>query len=425
MATIRPRKGKWQVQVRVNGFEAQSKTFRLKKDAELWAAEIERRLRLHDMPVSRKVLDKVSLEELVNRYCAERLPHKRSGKNERIILQAFLKRERALAKKSLATITKTDLVRYRDQRLLAVKSSTLRRELNPLRHMFNIARSEWELPIENPLHQLVLPAEPAHRQRLLRHGELSRLIAMAIRLRGGERCRMWMSIIWLATSTGMRRGELLGLTWDDIDFHRRTIQIRHSKNGKIRTLPMSYESERYLRHLYESGEPTLSKSESSNQSSSARVIRLTKSAFEQAWRRIVARAGSKDLHFHDLRHEAASTFEQMGLTRAETEYMLGHSSKDMTSRYVHPVLARIQRKFDDYSYQKHRSVSKRKLYKMPLRGDEALALREKIAIAVEEIKKKFDGNIPEQGSDDWQSLSKFEQLNVRRHYASESGLPVL
>lgn len=345
MATIRKRNGQWQVQVRLQGHSAVSNTFRQYKDAEAWGLETERKLKLHGMPVSRKELEGVTLGELIERYRDQCLQRKRSGENEKIVLNAFLAREANLCRKSLATISQQDFAKYRDERLRNVKPSTLRRELNPLRHMFKVARNEWRLPADDPLQGLWLPAEPAHRERRLHEGEQARLLEAAQGCRGLRQKALWPMLILLALQTALRRGEIFGLRWEDVDFEKRTIVVRHSKTGKTRTLPMSaYMQPSFIAFgIFADGGPIHSLWESKR---GERIDPMTSSAFEQAWRRLTKRAGIQGLTFHDLRHEAACRFDEAGLTHSETQYMLGHSHRDMTSRYVHADLERIRAKLD-------------------------------------------------------------------------------
>lgn len=71
-------------------------------------------------------------------------------------------------------------------------------------------------------------------------------------------------------------------------------------------------------------------------------------AFKQTWRKVLKRAKIEDLHFRDLRHTAATWFDQAGLTNAEHGLMMGHGKRTMRDRYVHPMLQSIQDKLDRY-----------------------------------------------------------------------------
>jgi integrase len=192
------------------------------------------------MPVTRKELEKISLRKAIEDYleCAT-FKRKRSSANERVALEALLDRETSLCSKSLAEITQKDFADYRDRRLETIKPSTLRRELNPLRSMFKIARREWNLPIDNPLQGLWLPAEGAHRERRLTYEERKAIFKAIDSCRSSKQVRLWFSMVLAALQTALRRGELLRLQLSDIDFEKSTLYVRPGKTGKSRLLPMA------------------------------------------------------------------------------------------------------------------------------------------------------------------------------------------
>jgi hypothetical protein len=87
---------------------------------------------------------------------------------EKIVLNAFLR-----CRKRLSDIRTEDFANYRDELLLVVKLTTLKHQLSPLHNLFEVARSEWNLPIkENPLSKLQLSGPSERRERRLRKGEL-------------------------------------------------------------------------------------------------------------------------------------------------------------------------------------------------------------------------------------------------------------
>jgi len=89
-----------------------------------------------------------------------------------------------------------------------------------------VARREWGLSLPpNPLKVVRIgPIGPA-RQRRLRQGEEQELIRAASRARN----RLIRPAIELAVQTGLRRSELLGLTWSDVDLQGRHLRIPDSK----------------------------------------------------------------------------------------------------------------------------------------------------------------------------------------------------
>jgi hypothetical protein len=144
MASIRKRRGKWQVRVRRDGV-AVTKTFTFRRDASTWAREIETKADRALAVPNTRVLKQTRLAELVTRYKDEVTPKKRGADNEVIVLNAFLRH--AICQKKLADLTVADFVKYRDERLKEAKNNTLRRQLSPIQNMFKVAHKQWGLPI--------------------------------------------------------------------------------------------------------------------------------------------------------------------------------------------------------------------------------------------------------------------------------------
>lgn len=132
----------------------------------------------HDLPNDPKALQRVTLGQLVERYRDTVSVRKRGHGVERIVLNAFLRHR--ICGKPLSEIGPGDFASYRDERLKAIKASTLRRELAPLHNMFELARDEWGLPLrENPLRKVRVASGQGRRERRLKNGELERLIIAA------------------------------------------------------------------------------------------------------------------------------------------------------------------------------------------------------------------------------------------------------
>jgi integrase len=126
--------------------------------------------------------------------------------------------------------------------------------------------------------------------------------------------------IILAIETGMRRGELLAATWDDLDVSARLVRVAKSKNGRERVVPLT---------------PLAAHTLSSMPRLGNRVFPLTAYAVRQAWVRLVRRASIDDLRLHDLRHEAVRRFFEIGLTAPEVALISGHQDIRMLMRYTH------------------------------------------------------------------------------------------
>ena len=326
MATIRKHRQKWQVQVRRSGARPCSKSFQLRKDAEEWAREMERRADRQDLPQDTKVLQQTTLRKLVERYVNSVTVRKRGAHFEGYVLRRFMRHP--ICSRRLSELRTEHFAAYRDERLLCIKPSTLKRQLNPVRHMFEVARTEWGLPLRsNPLHKLKLKARDRRRERRLRDGELERLIGATSSCRNPH----IQPIIRLAVTSGMRRSEILALRWTDVSHNERSLVIRDGKNGQSRIIPLSAEALAVF-HPYKRDDN--------------RVFPVTANAFRLAWERVRRRAKMVNLHFHDLRHEAISRFFEMGLSTPEVALISGHKDMRMLFRYSHATRQNILSRLD-------------------------------------------------------------------------------
>ncbi|MCP4070122.1 MAG: site-specific integrase [Hyphomicrobiales bacterium] len=168
-----------------------------------------------------------------------------------------------------------------------------------------------------------------NRERRLRDGEYEKLIQAA-----ETRKNPWIKkIILFAIQTGMRRGEILALHWDQVDLKRSSVTILESKNGYSRTIPISPSTVALL-HCCR-GVPV---------ASDTRVFPCTANTVKMAWGRMLKETDIKDLHFHVLRHEAISRFFEPGLTVPEVASISGHRDLRMLFRYAHTRSTEILKK---------------------------------------------------------------------------------
>jgi integrase len=123
----------------------------------------------------------------------------------------------------------------------------------------------------------------------------------------------------VALNTGLRLGELIGLTWERVDLSRGVIRLELTKSGRRREVPMNDASYRALVGL--------------GPKDSGRVFktRYIKTAYNNA----VEAAQLDDVTFHTLRHTFASWAIMRGVTLKELQELLGHSSLAIPMRYAH------------------------------------------------------------------------------------------
>ncbi|SHG64143.1 Site-specific recombinase XerD [Bradyrhizobium erythrophlei] len=327
MASIRKHRDKWQVRIRRAGLQPLSKSFSLRKDGAEWARQMEVKADRAELPTDLKALQRITLADLVVRYRDTVSVKKRGYENERISLTAFL--HHPICSKRLSDLRTEDFAAYRDQMLQTVKPTSLKRYLDPIHNLFEVARHEWGVPLrDNPLGRLKLKAPSQRRERRLLSGEWERILEAA------RLCRNpWIEpIIRLALATGMRRGEVLALEDNQIDLERRSLLIRKTKNGHARTIPLTVEAVRILGQLLRGRLGPL--------------FPITRNAFRLAWERLRERADLGDFHFHDLRHEAISRFFELGLNPPEVALISGHRDMRQLFRYTHPLREGIIDKMD-------------------------------------------------------------------------------
>ena len=147
-----------------------------------------------------------------------------------------------------------------------------------------------------------------------------------------------------ALFTGARRGEILMLIWNDVDFNRDLITFRDTKNGETGYVEMNVT----VRALLESMPPPISRSQ--------RVFPPVKiERLRKAWLTACSKAKIEDFHFHDLRHQAATDLLTLGADLNDVRDFLRHKSMAMTLRYAHLVKARrshTSRLLDRFSVSK-------------------------------------------------------------------------
>ena len=206
MATISKHYGKWQAQIRIKDYPNQTKSFLLKKDAELWARQTEISLQKDDLGI--KLKSYPTFIEIINRYLEEVSSLKRGYVNEKHHLSNILKEKFIYL--PLNKITPLYFAQYRDKRLQEVKSSTLLREFNILSHIFTVCMTEWDYEINNPLKKIKKPKANNRRERRLTEYEYNFLV------KGNYPQQSLRYIIEFAIETGMRRGEILNIKKEHI-----------------------------------------------------------------------------------------------------------------------------------------------------------------------------------------------------------------
>jgi integrase len=315
MAAFRKRKDKWHVQIRKSGTAPLTKTFTHKKDAQQWANEIERKID-QGLILELSHPDYETLSQILERYKNEITISKRGGHIEAYRLAKIMRDP--VAEIKLSQLSAMHIADYRDRRLQEVSACSVVKEMTLISLSLDIARKEWGVPMRsNVMRDVKKPQPKRGRDRRLSEEEHTLLLRSC-----SKSSNHWLTpLIIIAIETGMRRGELLSLAWEDVDLDLRVAHLDMTKNGSKRDVPLSSEAINLLRSL--------------PHDISGNVFPLTAAALRGLWNRACRRAGITGLHFHDLRHEATSRFFEKGLNVIEVATITGHKDLRMLQRYTH------------------------------------------------------------------------------------------
>lgn len=312
--------GLWQAQIARKGVR-RSATFPTKQEARDWAAR-EEYLILNAKPAG----ETATLGDVLKRYSEEVSPTKRGARWELLRLNAM--RKMPIADKIMRDLTAADFALWRDERAKTVSNGTILREINLLSAVMTAARKEWGLIDVSPLTDMRRPTTPRPRDRRVSHAEFEALAISAGDDLTAATARAFHAFLF-AVETGMRAGEIVGLTWPHIDLPRRVAHLPMTKNGTSRDVPLSREAVRLLEALPRQ-DP---------------VFGLTSDSLDVLWRKVRDRAAVEGLTFHDSRHEAvtrlAGRMDVLDLAR-----MIGHRDLKMLLVYYNKSASDIAQLLD-------------------------------------------------------------------------------
>ncbi|RMG00879.1 MAG: site-specific integrase [Nitrospirae bacterium] len=225
-------------------------------------------------------------------------------------------------------------------------NSTVNRYVTILKHMFRKAY-EWEMvnnEIAEKVRSVKLLPEDNKRLRFLSKEECAALINAAE--------PHLKPILIVALNTGMRKGELLNLKWDQVDFQHGLIFLEKTKNGERREIPMN----RTVRHTLSKLVRRLDIPYVFYNPQTGKPYKDIRVAFHTA----LKRAKIRDFRFHDLRHTFASHLVMAGVDLRTVQELLGHKTHTMTLRYTHLApnhKIRAIEVLDDYMVERDKNVT--------------------------------------------------------------------
>ena len=289
MAFIQRRKLKmgWRytAQVKRKGFKTMVKTFATRTQAQKWSRGMERKLDIGDYSDYSEA-SRLTLGDLINRYKAEnKHRRKKDWQNEEYKIKYILN----------DTISDTNCLRLSTKHLSFISS------------VIQTAINDWGIYFpSNPCRAMKREKENDPRDRVLEPHEQKELL---------EACALVSNpylkpMVQFSIETAVRRSELLGIRYKNINFTNRTLLLTNTKNGKDRVLPLSEKAFLIL--------------QSQPRQFDGRVFPLTKNQVKHYWQQALKKTNIVGFRWHDLRRHSCGLLFEKGLSVPEVQLMSGH-----------------------------------------------------------------------------------------------------
>lgn len=330
MASIYKRKdGKgWRAVVRIKGYPTACAHFDRKPEAEDWAHETERKIKLGQFKFDQhKRLHTFS--ELLDQYIANgSLEHHRSARDTRRHLVYWQSRfeSYALVHITPELIAKERMLLWNTPAESGQKRtpSTINRYTASLSALFSYAVRQLRWIDESPCAHLLKLKENPGRDRVLSESEIEKVLVACRE----SRSPYLYCIVLISLTTGARQGEILNLEWRDIDFENRLAYLKETKNGRPRSISLTGPVLTELKRLYELRHPLKP------------LVFASKIAFgrvdiKKVWQTALRVAGIENCRAHDMRHTFATLAAAQGASNMELATAMGHRTLQMLQRYTH------------------------------------------------------------------------------------------
>ena len=184
--------------------------------------------------------------------------------------------------KAIQEITTWQIEKFKARRKEEVRPASVNREIALLKHIYSKA-IEWGKVKESPAKKVKLLKGEVKRVRFLIPEEIQRLVS---------NCADHLKpIVTVALHTGMRKGELLKLRWDQVNFEQAIISVQDTKNHEPRDIPMNETARATLKEMERKGQYVFCNEDG-----------VTFGDVRRSFDTALRRSGIRDFRFHDLRH---------------------------------------------------------------------------------------------------------------------------
>jgi integrase len=326
----------WRAVVRIKGYPTVCNHFDRKQEAEDWAADVEREIKLGKFKFDQHK-QQYTFSQLLDRYIIDGvLEHIRSADDVKHHLNYWKFR---LGNYALVHLT-PELIGQ--ERLLLANTptnknqkrsaATVNRYLSSLSALLSHAvQLRWM--DENPCFRLTKLKENPGRDRVLSDDEISRLL---ITCQQSKSAYLYCFVL-MSLTTGARQGELLGLEWRHVDFENQLAYLKETKNGRPRSISLAESVIAELKLLYQERNPAKP------------LVFASKTAFgkvdlKKAWQEALKRARIDNCRVHDMRHTFCTLAARQGASNLELATAMGHRTLGMLQRYTH-LDVKVTKKF--------------------------------------------------------------------------------
>lgn len=341
MASIQKRGDTFRVRIIRKGYSTLSQTFKTRLEAIKWARKIEtdidQGIIKPNKTLTNRMLDQdLTFGEAAAHYIKYHSIHKRNCKTESGTIRTLIGHWDS---ENIQSIDKTKIFALRDDLLSRGRSGdTVNHYYNAISKIYQMLQTEWSIVVDNPIKGVKrLPANPSRTKRINGAAETALLFACE-----QSKSKLLKPIVEFALETGMRRGELMGLRWFDIDLPSRRAFLHITKNGDPRQVPLTLKAVQILNGVMHE-DPEY-------------VFPLKLDALRRYFEKAVKTAKAnwtlngvnpfEDCRYHDLRHEALSRLSDAGLNVIELSHISGHKTLSQLARYTHPSHQAIFAKLD-------------------------------------------------------------------------------
>ncbi len=269
-------------------------------------------------------------------YAPWRIAHRKHGKEDILRLKTHF--FELFGNKNINELKNITLEKWRSKRLNnGIHAETINRDVNVLKASLSKA-VEWSVITDHPFEKIKpLKFDRRPKVRYLSNEEFLRLSKTISKRQQNRIDRSdyleehhfddcLESLITISLNTGARRGELLTLTWSNVDFDNKLISII-GKSQVLRHVPLNKPALECLTAWKKINEHHNLVFSHAN----GKII----TAVQRKWKAFLEQAEIKDFRWHDMRHHFASKLVMAGVDLNTVRELLGHSDIKMTLRYAH------------------------------------------------------------------------------------------